>query len=77
MCLPPSKPRVWLAISLIGILAACATRTPIAAPSAPPANTACTAFGPIVYDRLADTLQTIANIKVHNVAWDAICKSKP
>lgn len=63
-------------------LSACATPTPFARPT-PTAATepvvdgsvvACSAFGPIGFSRLSDTLETIAAVKAHNAAWEALCK---
>lgn len=61
-------------------LAACAHRTPTAALDAPrwgqttfTANAGCAAFPRLSYDRLADTLPTIAGIKGYDDRRDALC----
>ena len=62
------------------MMSACALLTNILAPDYIPvhqANTvACKAFKPIAYDRLLDTLPTIAQVKQHNAAYDALCAPK-
>lgn len=42
-------------------------------PSHDPAFVACQAFKVITFDRVADTAQTIAQIKGHNAAYLALC----
>lgn len=38
------------------------------------ASGACVAFSPITYSALGDTRATIAQLRGHNAAWDAICE---
>lgn len=54
-----------IAIGLVSLaLAACATRV---------VDTACTAFGPITYSAVADTAETVTQVRQHNAAWSALC----
>lgn len=41
--------------------------------TAMPISGACIAFAPITYSQSGDTVTTIAQIRGHNAAWDAIC----
>lgn len=56
------------------LLTACATPQPFA-PPIPTAetNTACIAFSRMTFDRLNDTLPTIAQIKAYDAARDSLC----
>lgn len=73
--MPRFKKPLMLAVLLM--LSACATPTAYApqtqTPVTKPTDTACTAFGPILFSRLHDTLETIAAVKAHNAAWTALC----
>lgn len=70
----PFKPLTLLICGLALSLQACATQTPIHAIDAAPAvGGACLAFGVMNYDRLNDTLPTIAQIKSHNAAYRNLC----
>ena len=74
-CLPsrtPSRPVLLLALLLPAILTACAAQTLIAGTS-PKVNAGCLEFPRMTYDRLNDTLPTIAQIKAYDAARDAIC----
>ena len=62
------------------ILAGCAHQTPTAARKLPVwgASTwsplsGCEAFPRLTFDRLADTLPTIAGVKAYNAKRDAVC----
>lgn len=80
---PSSLALKMLAVLSISTLAGCATLLPTAGlkPAAgpvwgatdwtPPAT--CLAFDRITFDRLADTTETIARIKVYNAQRDALC----
>lgn len=73
----PVRRRMLLLLSLPPILASCAPLTPtpatsVAAASAE-ADAGCTAFQRLTFDRLNDTLPTIAGIKAYDAARDAIC----
>lgn len=76
-----------LLLALLPILAACETLTGILAPNGPVVSEAqivrvlCARdakgefiFGPVPYDRLADTPQTIVAVEARNDAWDAATK---
>lgn len=71
--MPPFK-----TLSTLGgllMLASCATPHPPARPTAIPAtDAACKAFAPILFSRLHDTVETIAAVKAHNDAYDALCR---
>lgn len=56
---------------LCATLAACAGQTP--SPAIRVTDSACTAFGPILFSRLHDTEDTIKAVKAHNAAWEALC----
>lgn len=80
----PSKLLLMLAAPLM--LIACATPqaseppTSSPAPSPAPADgkaVACASFGPIIFDRLTDTEDTIAAVKAHNAVWVALCRPPP
>lgn len=57
--------------TLLLILAACVTPTQTAVP-----DSACLTFKVIQFDRLNDTLETIAQVKEHNAAWRALCPAQ-
>lgn len=68
--------RTLLIGPLLLIPAACASPTPIPAPSAVTAagaNVGCVEFTRGTFDRLNDTLPTIAWVKSYNAGRDAIC----
>lgn len=72
---PGSSLRTLLVLTLSTLpLAGCQTLTP--AISTRYVDTSCEAFKAISYSRLHDTPETIAEIRGHNAAFDAIC-SKP
>lgn len=76
-----TSPKPWplltpATLGLLLSLQACATQTPIHATDVAPAvGGACLAFGVMNYDRLGDTLPTIAQIKSHNAAYRKLCSS--
>lgn len=56
------------------ILNACATTTDSSGPIEPPPKpTACAVFKPIYWSG-NDTDATIADVKVHNAVWKALCE---
>ena len=59
-----------LSLALMPILAACAGRINTAVIDK---RIVCVAFEPIQYSRQSDTEPTIAAVKSHNAAWDAVC----
>jgi hypothetical protein len=63
---------LWLSPWLI--LQACAA-TPIPTPvtSAPPVDLACSEFPRLTFDRVSDTLPTIAEIKAYDAGRDKLC----
>lgn len=68
------KLRMLLLSSPLAILAACATPAPtVAIKTAPPIDLACSEFPRMTFDRLADTLPTIAEIKSYNAGRDTLC----
>ena len=40
------------------------------------ASGACIAFSPITFSAQSDTRETIAQLRGHNAAWDAICEDR-
>jgi hypothetical protein len=54
------------AVLFLTALTACAA-TPIT-------GTACSAFRPITYSAAKDTPETVAQVRKHNAAWEALCK---
>lgn len=72
--LRPARLRTLLLLSLPLTLQACAQQaTPTPAISVAAPDTACTSFQRLTFDRLNDTLPTIAGIKAYDAARDAIC----
>lgn len=67
--------QIMLAALLAWTLTACALWTQIAAPEIKhdPVKVACESFRAITYDRMADTLPTILQVKQHNAAYEALC----
>jgi hypothetical protein len=65
--------KMLLSLSLSLTLQACATPTPIPVTSAPPVDLACSEFPRLSFDRLNDTLQTIAQIKAYDAGRDKLC----
>lgn len=55
------------------MLQACATPQACALPTPTVATDACVAFKRLTFDRLNDTLPTIAGIKSYDDARDAVC----
>lgn len=60
-------------LALAPMLAGCAILTPTR--EIDPARVACEAFDGIEYSRLHDTEKTIAQIREHNAAYEALCGS--
>ena len=58
------------------ILTACALLTVTPAPKHDAAKVSCESFRLITFDRLADTEETIRQVKEHNAGYRALC-SKP
>lgn len=76
MHMSPKRFRPLMLLSLLPALTlpACATLPPTRATDVAPAvGGACLAFGVMNYDRLNDTLPTIAEIKSHNAAYRKLC----
>jgi hypothetical protein len=65
----PMTRLLWLTVPALLILQACASQAPIPATS----DAGCIEFPRLTFDRLADTLPTIAQIKAYNARRDAVC----
>jgi len=62
--------RALLAVLLSTILTACATTRETVT------DTSCGAFEPITFSAARDTPETVAQIREHNAAFDALCPPK-
>jgi hypothetical protein len=85
---PNRLPR-WLPLSLPLILTACGTVATVSPATSQPSSAApvatveyavpkglvdaCTAFSPILYDRLHDTTETIKEAQAYDARWSALC----
>lgn len=64
----PTTRLLWLSVLLLPILADCASQAPI-----PATDAGCIEFPRLSFDRLADTLPTIAAVKAYDARRDAVC----
>lgn len=62
---------LWLLLPLI--LQACALQTPIPVTEAARVDLACSEFQRMTFDRINDTLPTIAQIKAYDAGRDKLC----
>ena len=70
---PQSLRRTLPVLLLLPILVVCATPAPIAVTKAQPVDLACGEFPRLTFDRLHDTLPTIAEIKSYDAGRDKLC----
>lgn len=74
MLLKQNLREIAVMLLCFGVLTACATRTPSAGTEAPGGPSAfCLVAKPIIFSRLHDTPETIAQVKAHNAQGQALC----
>ena len=75
--------KLWLPLSLLSgalMISSCASPAPYAKPTSTVAidpKAACLVWQPIIFSRLHDTAETLAQVKRLNAAHDAYCGVKP